>query len=283
MTQRKPVRTHLGNRAVVALGAAMVALVGSGLAMHANAQTAIDDINKYREMIADGNPAELYEASGEELWKKPMGPKNASLEKCDLGLGAGVVKGAYAQLPRYFADTKRVQDLESRLLTCQQTLQGLDPQEAIKTPFGKGRKNDLVALATYISGESKGMPVKAKAVHPQEKAMLAMGQRLFYYQGGPHDFSCATCHGEAGKRIRLQELPQISTPAGAAAGWTSWPAYRVSSGQMWSMQWRLNDCFRQQRFPEPIYTSDVTIALSMFMAHQSGQSKVNMATPGLKR
>jgi len=51
------------------------------------AQTATDEIAKYREMIADGNPSELYEAAGEDLWKKPAGPKNATLEKCDLGLG----------------------------------------------------------------------------------------------------------------------------------------------------------------------------------------------------
>ena len=69
--------------------------------------------------------------------------------------------------------------------------------------------------------------------------------------------------------------------AGAAAGWTTWPAYRVSSGQMWGMQWRLADCFRQQRFPEPIYGSDVTIALSMFMAATANGAI--MATPGIKR
>ncbi len=48
-------------------------------------KSATDEIAKYREMIADGNPSELYEAAGEELWKKPAGPKNATLEKCDLG------------------------------------------------------------------------------------------------------------------------------------------------------------------------------------------------------
>ena len=44
-------------------------------------------IARYREMIADGNPAELVAGQGEELWKTKRGPKNASLEKCDLGLG----------------------------------------------------------------------------------------------------------------------------------------------------------------------------------------------------
>ena len=63
----------------------------AGVAM---AQSATDDIAKYREMIADGNPSELYEAAGEDIWKKPMGPKSVSLEKCDLGKGPGVVKGA---------------------------------------------------------------------------------------------------------------------------------------------------------------------------------------------
>ncbi len=240
-----------------------------------------DSIAKYREMIADGNPAELYEAKGEALWKQAAGPKQATLARCDLGLGPGVVAGAYARLPRYFADTDRVQDAESRLMTCMQTLQGFDAAELINTPFGQGRKADLVALATYVSAESKGVKVDVQPRHPKEREMLALGRRAFYLQAGTHDFSCASCHGEDGRRIRLQDLPNLTTPLGAAKGWTTWPAYRVSNGQMWSMQYRLNDCFRQQRFPEPVYGSDLTIALSYFMASQS--SGAPMATPGIKR
>ena len=58
------------------------------------AQSASDEIARYREMLAEGNPSELYEAAGEELWVKPSGPLQATLEKCDLGLGPGVVDGA---------------------------------------------------------------------------------------------------------------------------------------------------------------------------------------------
>ena len=54
------------------------------------------EIERYRQLLQDGNPAELYEARGEELWKTRRGPKNASLEQCDLGLGPGIVKGAFA-------------------------------------------------------------------------------------------------------------------------------------------------------------------------------------------
>src|SRR5512145_2451241 len=85
-------------------------LAGALLAVAAQAQkSAADGIAEYRAMLADGNPAELYEAKGEELWKKKRGPKNASLEQCDLGKGPGVVKGAFVELPRWFADTKKVQ------------------------------------------------------------------------------------------------------------------------------------------------------------------------------
>ena len=123
----------------------------------ATAQSAADGIAKYREMLQDGNPAELFEMKGEELWKQVRGPKKASLEKCDLGLGAGVIKGAFVKLPRYFADTGRMQDLESRLVTCMETLQGFNAAEIMKTPFGRGEMANVTALATYVATASKGM------------------------------------------------------------------------------------------------------------------------------
>ncbi|MFM8501195.1 MAG: sulfur oxidation c-type cytochrome SoxA, partial [Fluviibacter sp.] len=173
------------------------------------------------------------------------------------------------------------QDLESRLLTCMEKLQGVDTAPIIKAGFTSPQKADLVALSAYVSSESKGMKVKVSLAHPKEKQMYDLGRRLFYYEAGQYDFACATCHGQEGKRIRLQDLPYIPSAEGAAKGWTTWPAYRVSSGQMWSMQWRINDCFRQQRFPEPIYASDVTIAISSFMAGNSNGAV--MQTPGIKR
>ncbi|WP_096673079.1 sulfur oxidation c-type cytochrome SoxA [Polynucleobacter meluiroseus] len=240
-----------------------------------------EGIAQYREMIADGNPSELYEAAGEELWKKPAGPKNATLEKCDLGLGAGVVKGASAQLPKYFADTKKVQDLESRLITCMSSLQGISSQEIIDAPFRQGLKKEMEAIVAYVVTQSKGLKVAVSTKHPQEKIAYALGKKAFYYQGGPMDFSCASCHGSTGKRIRLQDLPNISTQAGAAEAWGSWPAYRVSSGEFWTMGARLNDCYRQQRFPFPIYGSDLLTAISMYMAVNANGGTIQ--TPGLKR
>ena len=48
-------------------------------------KSSADAIAEYRKMLEDGNPADLFEAKGEALWKQQRGPKNASLEQCDLG------------------------------------------------------------------------------------------------------------------------------------------------------------------------------------------------------
>ncbi len=252
------------------------------MAFGAQAQdSAAAGIAKFREMLADGNPAELYEMKGEELWKQKRGPKGVSLEQCDLGLGPGVVKGAFVQLPKYFADTKRVQDLETRLVTCMETLQGFNAAEIMKTSYGKGEMNTITALATWIGGESKGMRFKVPTAHTQEQAMYEVGKRLFFYRAGPHDFSCATCHGSDDKRIRLQDLPNLTKNPGDGVGFAAWPAYRISNAQMWPMQKRLNDCYRQQRFPEPKWGSDATIALSVYMGvNANGAESI---VPALKR
>lgn len=265
----------------LSLVAGMLAAVGA--ANIAVAQQGKDDpLTKYRDMLAGDNPAELSEMKGEALWKTARGPNKVSLEKCDLGVGAGVVAGAYVKLPRYFEDTRMVQDLESRLVTCMVTLQGYTPAEAKKNPFSApGKPSDMEALAAYIASQSRGMKMAAPLSHPKEKEAYAIGKQIFYYRAGPYDFSCATCHGAADKRIRLQNLPDLTNPKDAGESYATWPAYRVSQGEVRTMQHRLNDCFRQQRFPEPLYTSDAITALTMFLAKNAEGATYN--APALKR
>jgi L-cysteine S-thiosulfotransferase len=258
-------------------------LAGVALAAPALAQTksAAEGIAEYRKLLEDGNPAELFEAKGEELWKQKRGPKNASLETCDLGKGPGVVKGAFVELPRWFEDAGKVMDLEARLVWCMEKVQGFDAAEIAKTPFGRGEQANVTALATYIAAASRGQRFALSQSHPQERVMYEVGKRAFYFRGGPMDFSCASCHGEPGKRIRLQDLPDLTHNPGDGIGFAAWPAYRVSNGQMWSMQLRLNDCYRQQRFPYPGFTSDVTIALGVYMGvNAKGAESI---APAIKR
>jgi L-cysteine S-thiosulfotransferase len=252
------------------------------LAPGAAAQDAKKEIEKYQRMIADSSPVELFELRGEALWKKPQGPRGATLEQCDLGLGAGVLKGAYARLPRYFKDADRVMDLESRLLHCMATLQGRSRQEATKRVFGnEDNPSEMELLSAYVAGQSRGAPMTPGTSHARERAAYELGRKLFFYRAGPWDFSCASCHGEEGKRIRMQDLPVLSTPAAARPVVATWPAYRVSNSQFKTMQWRINDCYRQMRMPEPNYASDLTVALATFLT-VTGQGEPYRG-PGTKR
>jgi L-cysteine S-thiosulfotransferase len=264
---------------IITTGALMLGLLP--LAGFGQGKSAADGIAEYRKMLEDGNPAELFEAKGEELWKAKRGPKAASLQACDLGKGPGVVKGAFVELPRWFEDTKRVQDLESRLVSCMEMLQGFDGAEIAKTAFGRGEMANVTALATWIAAESRGMKFNLPQGHLEERKSYEIGKRVFYFRGGPYDFSCASCHGEEGKRIRLQDLPDLTKNPGDGIGFAAWPAYRVSNGQMWGMQLRLNDCFRQQRFPYPGFGSEITVALGSYMGvNARGAASI---APAIKR
>src|SRR4051795_2093913 len=232
----------------------------------AQAQDSAREIQRYRQMIAEGSPAKLFEVEGEALWKKPEGPKKVSLERCDLGEGAGVLKGAYAHLPRYFKDADRVMDLETRLLHCMTTLQGRSSEEATRRVFGSAdRPSEFESLSAYIAAQSRGVRIAPGMSHPKEKASFELGRALYFHRVGAWDFSCASCHGEEAKRIRMQELPVLYKPQAARPVVASWPAYRVSTSQLVTLQWRMNDCYRRLRTPEPTSGSGTTTALTQYL------------------
>ncbi len=272
------------------IGAAVLAAAMTLAAGHLTAQAPPQDdsekeIERYRQMLSDpfSNPGFLAVDRGEVLWTEPRGAKKASLEACDLGEGPGKLEGAFAKLPRYFADADRVMDTEQRLLWCMDTLQGLDTKDVLARRFsGPGRASDLEDLTAFIANKSSGMKIQPQLSHPKEIEMAAVGEELFYRRGGVMDFSCATCHAEEGKRIRLQGLPNLSV-AGATAQATmaSWPTYRVSQSALRTMQHRLWDCYRQQRWPVPEYGSDSLTALTVFLQKQAAGGEI--AVPSIKR
>lgn len=256
-----------------------VAMFLAAIPFGAPAQDTEAAIQRYRDMLQDDSPAELEELKGAEIWKARRGPKNASFEQCDLGQGPGVVRGAYAQLPRYFADSGKVEDIESRLVTCMVVLQGISPEEARRNPFSApGRASDKEALVSYIAAQSRGMKLDAPLSHQKEIEAFQIGEKLFYKRAGPHDFSCATCHSESGKRIRLQDLPMLTEPKDAQKIFTTWPAYRVSQGAVRTMQHRLYDCYWQMRHPPVEYVSEAVTALHVFMAKFANGGEIKAPT-----
>lgn len=271
--------------AAMGLGAAL----GIGLtipAAHAE-QDASKGIEEYRKMMAAdpfSNPGLLAIDAGEALWKTARGTKNVSLETCDLGKGPGVLAGAVAEMPRYFADADKVMDLERRIVWCMENIQGLDTKDIVKKAFsGAGQDNsEMEVLATYVSAQSNGMPLKPQLSHPKEKEAFDIGEALFFTRAGPFDFSCQTCHSVSGTRIRLQELPDLSKPGKEAQlAVATWPAYRVSTNSMKTMQHRMADCYRQMRMPKVGFGSDAVTALVTYLIKQAEGGKIEV--PALKR
>jgi sulfur-oxidizing protein SoxA len=267
---------------VVAL---MLAAAGGVVCARAGGDATEQALERYREMLSDpiANPAYLNVDRGEALWKTARGAANATLEGCDLGEGPGKLDGAYARLPRYFPDAGRVMDLEQRILWCMENVQKLATTGIRAHPFGEpGRSSDMEDLVAFVANRSNGMKIEPQLKQPKEQEVAAVGELLFYRRASIADFSCASCHSEDGKRIRLQTLPNLSRPGAAAqAAMGTWPSYRISQSQTRTLQHRLWDCYRQMRMPAPAYASDGLTALTAYLAKQAEGGVINV--PSIKR
>ena len=241
-----------------------------------------DPLGVGRKMLAEDNPGELWVLRGERLFREQRGPRKASLEQCDFGMGSGKLEGAFARLPRYFSDSGKVEDMESRLLKCMAELQGLDRGAIIQTRFSNlDRASDMEALATFVASRSNGMKMDVRLEHPREREMYKAGEYLFFRRTGPTDFACVSCHGEDGKRIRLQDLPNMTERKQIQAVVAGWPAYRGTHSTVRTMQHRLYDCNWQMRLPDLGFASDVSIALTSYLNYQGNGAAIQV--PGVRR
>ncbi len=230
-------------------------------------------------LMMEDSPALWTADDGRALFYAPRGPNNVSLEACDFGKGPGVLEGAYAEMPRYFADTGRVMDLETRLVHCMITIQGFAPDDPdVRQRHGSNSVH--MQLQTYIATHSNGMPWNPPLDHPLEKALRDAGEVLFYRRAGAYDFNCATCHTQTGKRIRASVLPNVSVPE----EWTkaiSWPAFRVGHDHVRSSQHRVRGCYWQMRQGQIVAGSDASIALISYWTDMArGQPAI---LPDMKR
>ena len=141
--------------------------------------------------------------------RRSGGPRAPRWRSCDLGKGTGKVEGAFAELPRYFADVDRVMDLEIAHRLVHGDAAGLrprgDPQAALLQ--GQPAGTELEALATYVASKSRGPEVRA-------------APRARQGEGGAGDGRGAVLPAPGTDGLRLRHLPrrrrQAHPPAGPA-------------------------------------------------------------------
>ena len=162
-------------------------------------------------------------------------------------------------------------------------LQGFNRADLVKRPHPGGGQpvKELGAMATYVASKSSGMKFAAKPIMPRRRTPSRSARRCSSGAPGPFDFACATCHDAKGLRIRLQGLPHLTSPDEARKVVGEWPAYRVSTTHVMTMQHRLYDCYWQMRMPELELGSEVSVALISYLASQAKGGDI--AAPGLKR
>lgn len=266
-------------------GLVLLAALGPQMASSQTEDETQRGLEEYRRMLREdpwSNPALLDADRGQMLWETAAGPNDVSLEKCDLGLGPGVVDGAFAQLPRYFEDADQVMDVETRIVWCMEELQGKDMSDFLARPHPSGGQpvGDVGAIATWIANMSEGMQYELQD-SPELTETIALGEELFQRRSGPFDFSCETCHANPGLRIRRQELPHLANPEEAQAVVGEWPAYRVSSTHVMTMQHRMYDCYWQMRMPRLEFGSDASVALISYLTANAEGGEVK--APSIKR
>jgi sulfur-oxidizing protein SoxA len=256
----------------------LTALIGS---LISPVQADEPSVEEYRAMMDGESPGAFWVDDGKELFYAKSGPQNVSLEKCDFGKGPGVIKGVYAELPRYFEDVDQVMDLETRIMHCMITLQGKDKDTIVKNAFSnpkKGKDSEMEKIVAFIAAQSNGEKFNLTLSHPKEMESYKTGEVLFWRRAGSMDFSCATCHAADGKRIRLQTLYNAYNDKKTIA---SWPTYRVSKSTVRTMQNRMWDCHWQMRLPDVDYGSAETIDLITFMTKESNGGEIQV--PSIKR
>ena len=179
-------------------------------------------------------------------------------------------------------DGDRVLDLEQRLLWCMEKSRPSIRRTSFRASSVDPARPRIWRISSPTLPISRAVCRSRRRSRTRKRKRCTRSARLFLRPRLRRGFSCATCHGDDGKRIRLQALPNL-TKAGKDAQETmgSWPTYRVSQSAMRTMQHRLWDCYRQARMPPPEYLSDGITALTVYLTKQADGGVLTV--PSIKR
>lgn len=219
-----------------------------------------------RAMQSDdfANPGMLWVERGEALWRTAEGAAGASCASCH-GEASTAMRGVAARYPAWDGASRRVVDLEDRIEACRR-----DRQQA--PPFGRGT-DPLLALATYVSYQSRGLPVKVDIAGPARPA-FERGRAFYYARHGQMNIACAQCHEQNwGKRLLVETISQ--------GHGTAFPAYRLEWQGLGSLSRRLRACLFGVRATMPPEGAPELTDLALFLAWRS--EGLPLESPGVRR
>ena len=195
------------------------------------------------------NPAMLFVADGEALWRRPAGGEGKSCAACHAEATTSM-RGVGARYPAFDAPLARPVTLGERINLCRARRQ--------KAEAWRLESAELLALEAYVALQSRGLPM-APSDDPRLAPFRARGEARYRQRIGQLDLACAQCHDAlAGRRLGGSVIPQAHP--------TGYPIYRLEWQALGSLQRRLRGCYGGVRAEPPPYGALDLVELELYLA-----------------
>jgi len=229
--------------------------VGSAHAQQDPRRSGYDDMSPATQAMQRDdtqNPAMLFVADGEALWKRPAGSDAKTCASCHGDARTGM-RGVAARYPAFYGSLARPVTLGERLNLCRTRQQRAEAWRA--------ESAELLALEAYVALQSRG-----QVITPPDDTRLApfraRGEQRYRRRIGQLDLACAQCHDDhAGKRLGGSTIPQGHP--------TGYPIYRLEWQALGSLQRRLRGCYSGVRAEAPPYGALELVELELYLASRA--------------
>ncbi|MEO8754774.1 MAG: sulfur oxidation c-type cytochrome SoxA [Casimicrobiaceae bacterium] len=210
------------------------------------------------------NPGLLWVSRGEQLWNTTAGMAQKSCASCH-GSATTSMRGVAARYPAYDKDAGAVLDLEARIDACRTQQQG--------APALARESDDLLALATYVAYQSRGMPLAVNVDGPARTA-FERGRAFYMQRHGQMNLACTQCHDENwGKKLLVETISQGHP--------TAFPAYRLEWQGLGSLQRRIRACLFGVRAQMPLPGAPELTDVELYLAWRA--QGLPLEAPGVRR
>ena len=197
------------------------------------------------------NPAMLWVAEGNALWRRNTGSADKSCASCHGQVSS--LQGVAAQYPRFDNQSQKPVNLGERINLCRQRHQ--------LAPTLSHQDERLIALEALVAHQSRGMSIRPDT-DPRLQAFRQRGEALFSQRFGQLDLSCAQCHDQqAGRLLGGTVIPQAHP--------TGYPLYRLEWQGMGTLQRRLRNCMSGVRAAPFAFGSEELLGLELYLAQRA--------------
>lgn len=194
------------------------------------------------------NPGMLWVEDGADLWNKVDGEAGKACSSCHQDAAVSM-KGVAPRFPLYDAKLGKLKSIEQQINMCR--------ENNMKAKPFKWESRDMLAMTTYVTHQSLGMPVNVK-VDGDAAPFFEKGKKFYFKRRGQLDLACKNCHEDyPGGQLRANILSE-----GQANGF---PTYRLKWQKIGSLQRRFrgcNDMVRAEPYP---YGDDNYVNLELYV------------------